>query len=81
MQEHGVLPEIEVFDLSHIHGARRLADLGVINERPHVQFVMGVKNAHAGATAHILDFSARSFRACCRRRRGPPPASAVTRPK
>ena len=44
-----------MFDLSHIHGARRLADLGVINERPHVQFVMGIKNA-LPAQAHILDF-------------------------
>ena len=80
LKEHGVLPEIEVFDLSHIHGARRLADLGLINERPHVQFVMGIKNA-LPAQAHILDFLRASFRACCRRRRGLPLASAVTRPK
>jgi len=45
MKEYGVLPEIEVFDLSHLHGARRLIDAGIINERPHVQFVLGVKNA------------------------------------
>ena len=45
MKEFGVLPEIEIFDLSHIHGARRLVEAGLMNERPHVQFVMGVKNA------------------------------------
>lgn len=45
MKENGVLPEIEIFDLSHLHGARRLADMGLIGERPHVQFVMGVQNA------------------------------------
>jgi 3-keto-5-aminohexanoate cleavage enzyme len=45
LKEHCVLPEIEVFDLSHIHGARKLVDLGLINDRPHVQFVMGIKNA------------------------------------
>lgn len=45
MKAFGVLPEIEVFDLSHLHGARRLIDAGIINERPHVQFVLGVKNA------------------------------------
>lgn len=45
MQANGVRPEIEVFDLSHIHGARRLVDRGLMDERPHVQFVMGVKNA------------------------------------
>ena len=45
MCEYGVRPEIEIFDLSHLHGARRLIDAGLIGDRPHVQFVMGVKNA------------------------------------
>ena len=54
MQAFGVLPEIELFDLSHIHGARRLIDAGLMNERPHVQVVMGVKNA-LPAEAHLLD--------------------------
>lgn len=54
MQDHGVLPEIEVFDLSHVHGARRLVDQGLMNDRPHVQFVMGVKNAMP-AEEHLLD--------------------------
>jgi 3-keto-5-aminohexanoate cleavage enzyme len=45
MKELGVLPEIEIFDLSHLHGARRLIDAGLMNPKPHVQFVMGVKNA------------------------------------
>jgi 3-keto-5-aminohexanoate cleavage enzyme len=54
MRDHGVRPEIEIFDLSHIHGARRLADDGLLDERPHVQFVMGVKNA-LPAQEHLLD--------------------------
>ncbi len=45
MQTAGTRPEIEIFDLSHLHGARRLIDAGLMDERPHVQFVMGVKNA------------------------------------
>jgi uncharacterized protein (DUF849 family) len=45
MRENGVRPEIEIFDLSHIHGARRLVEAGLMDARPHVQFVMGVKNA------------------------------------
>lgn len=45
MQEHGIAPEIEIFDLSHIHAARRLVDEGLIGPHPHIQFVMGVKNA------------------------------------
>jgi 3-keto-5-aminohexanoate cleavage enzyme len=45
MKENGILPEIEIFDLSHLYGMRRLMDAGLINDRPHVQFVMGIKNA------------------------------------
>ncbi len=54
MRDHDVLPEIEIFDLSHLHGAARLVEAGLINERPHVQFVMGVKNA-LPATERLLD--------------------------
>ena len=54
MKENGVRPEIEIFDLSHIHGAKRLVDAGLMDERPHVQFVMGVKNAMP-AEEHLLD--------------------------
>ncbi len=54
MRTHGVRPEIELFDLSHIHGARRLIDAGLMDERPHVQVVMGVKNA-LPAEEHLLD--------------------------
>lgn len=54
MRAHGVRPEIEIFDLSHLHGARRLAEAGLIDERPHVQIVMGVKNA-LPAEEHLLD--------------------------
>ena len=54
MQQNAILPEIEIFDLSHLHGARRLVDAGLMNERPHVQFVMGVANAMP-AQEHLLD--------------------------
>ena len=54
MRDNGVRPEIEVFDLSHIHSARRLVEAGLMDERPHVQFVMGVKNAMP-AEEHLLD--------------------------
>jgi uncharacterized protein (DUF849 family) len=54
MKENGVLPEIEVFDLSHIHGARRLVDSGLMNDHPHVQFVMGIKNAMP-VDEHLID--------------------------
>ena len=45
MKTHGVMPEIEAFDLSHIHKAAQMAQEGQIVGTPYVQFVMGVKNA------------------------------------
>jgi uncharacterized protein (DUF849 family) len=54
MKDFGVRPEIEIFDLSHLHGAKRLMEQGLIDERPHVQFVMGVQNA-LPADEHLLD--------------------------
>jgi uncharacterized protein (DUF849 family) len=67
MGANGVRPEIEIFDLSHLHGARRLADRGLMDERPHVQFVMGVQNA-LPAQEHLLDIllaeAKRLFPAC-----------------
>ena len=54
MKEFAIRPEIEIFDLSHLHAARRLIDAGLMDARPHVQFVMGVKNAMP-AEEHLLD--------------------------
>ncbi|WP_407118743.1 3-keto-5-aminohexanoate cleavage protein [Bradyrhizobium sp. LMG 9283] len=54
MKANGIRPEIEIFDLSHLHGAGRLIEAGLIDARPHVQFVMGVKNAMP-ADEHVLD--------------------------
>ena len=54
MRDNGVRPEIEIFDLSHLHGARRLVDAGLMDDRPHVQFVMGVQNA-LPAEERLLD--------------------------
>jgi 3-keto-5-aminohexanoate cleavage enzyme len=45
MVSHGVKPEIEAFDLSHILKAHEMWQRGQIVDRPYVQFVMGVKNA------------------------------------
>jgi uncharacterized protein (DUF849 family) len=45
MLAHGVKPEIEAFDLSHIHQAAAMAADGRIKAPLYVQFVMGVKNA------------------------------------
>lgn len=45
MRTHHVKPEIEAFDLSHIHQAVAMNQDGRIPGKLYVQFVMGVKNA------------------------------------
>ena len=45
MKSFDIKPEIEIFDLSHIHGARQLVDEGLMDRHAHLQYVLGVKNA------------------------------------
>lgn len=45
MITYDVKPEIECFDLSHIHQAAKMARDGRLKNPLYVQFVMGVKNA------------------------------------
>lgn len=45
MRRHEIKPEIEAFDLSHIHQAVAMNRDGRLPGRLYVQFVMGVKNA------------------------------------
>jgi len=55
MRTHGVKPEIEAFDLSHILKAADMYARGQIRDVPYVQFVMGVKNAMP-ADRFVFDF-------------------------
>ena len=45
MIRNSIKPEIEIFDLSHIHQAASLAEQNKLKGNLYVQFVMGVKNA------------------------------------
>ena len=45
MLSRGIKPEIEAFDLSHIHHAALMQSRGQLAAPAYVQFVMGVKNA------------------------------------
>jgi 3-keto-5-aminohexanoate cleavage enzyme len=45
MLQHNIKPEIEAFDLSHIHQAAAMQADGRLKGPAYVQFVMGVKNA------------------------------------
>lgn len=55
MLTHGVKPEIEAFDLSHILKAHQMWQAGQIRDLPYVQFVMGVKNAMP-ADREVFDY-------------------------
>lgn len=55
MKTHGVKPEIEAFDLSHIFKAREMVEKRQLQDPPYVQFVMGVKNAMP-ADREVFDF-------------------------
>lgn len=59
MVAHGVKPEIEAFDLSHILKAHQMWQAGQITDRPYVQFVMGVKNAMP-ADREVFDYYIRT---------------------
>ena len=45
MKIYNITPEIEAFDLSHIHQAMKMSSKGALNGKLYIQFVMGVKNA------------------------------------
>lgn len=55
MLEHGVKPEVEVFDAAMLYNAKALIERGLIGRPAHVQFVMGVPNAMP-ARRRLLEF-------------------------
>ena len=59
MLKHGIKPEIEAFDLSHILKAAQMHAAGQIADTPYVQFVMGVKNAMP-ADRDVFDYFVRT---------------------
>lgn len=64
MNEHGVKPEIEVFDLSALEYAQYLADKGILKRPLHINLVLGVPGS-AGGTARNLFFLVESLPAGC----------------
>jgi uncharacterized protein (DUF849 family) len=60
MAAYGILPEIEAFDLSHIHQAALMHRDGRLPATPYVQFVMGVKNAMP-ADRDVFDYYVRTM--------------------
>jgi 3-keto-5-aminohexanoate cleavage enzyme len=54
MQECGVKPEIEVFDVGHIYQALDLIEKGLIDAPPYFQLCMGVKWGIAATPENLL---------------------------
>jgi uncharacterized protein (DUF849 family) len=59
MLAHGVKPEIEAFDLSHIHQAAAMQADGRLKGPLYVQFVLGVQNAMP-ADRDVFDYYVRT---------------------
>ncbi|MEM9796377.1 MAG: 3-keto-5-aminohexanoate cleavage protein [Pseudomonadota bacterium] len=59
MRTHGIKPEIEAFDLSHLHQAAAMGRDGRLEGPLYVQFVMGVKNAMP-ADKDVFDYYVRT---------------------
>jgi uncharacterized protein (DUF849 family) len=61
MARYDILPEIEAFDLSHIHQAALMHRDGRLKKQPYVQFVMGVKNAMP-ADRDVFDYYVKTMK-------------------
>ena len=79
MRDHDVKPEIEIFDLSHIHGARRLIDARPDARKPACAIRARRQERHALRGDACSTFSSPRRGGCCRRRPGRRPASAAFR--
>jgi len=60
MLRYDVKPEVEAFDLSHIHQAAAMQTDGRLKASAYVQFVMGVKNAMP-ADRDVFDYYVRTI--------------------
>jgi 3-keto-5-aminohexanoate cleavage enzyme len=54
MKEHGVRPELEIFDSGHLSNARLLAREGVLTFPQHVDFVLGVPGGLDASVDHLV---------------------------
>jgi len=55
MRDHGIKPEVEIFDLAMLYNAAKLVAEGLLAAPVHVQFVLGVPGALPADRA-VLDF-------------------------
>ncbi|MBV8748489.1 MAG: 3-keto-5-aminohexanoate cleavage protein [Candidatus Eremiobacteraeota bacterium] len=55
LAEHGVTPELEIFDLGHLSNAKRLAAEGAIRLPAHVDLVLGVPGGLDASVENLID--------------------------
>jgi uncharacterized protein (DUF849 family) len=53
-REAGTKPEYEVYDVGHLFNLRHLADAGLVDFPPHIQFVLGVLGANAATIEQLV---------------------------
>ncbi len=54
MREHGVMPELEVYEAGMLESAFRLAHQGVLREPLHFQFVLGIPGGMSGDPRNLV---------------------------
>jgi 3-keto-5-aminohexanoate cleavage enzyme len=59
MQEEGVKPEMEVFDIGHIRQAKDLVSKGLIDDPPYFQLCLGVPWGIEGTIESLMDMHRR----------------------
>ena len=81
MQERGIVPEYEIFDLGQLTTLQRLLDKHGLpaGGHVHVDFVMGVPGGMPGTAAGAGRLRRRRCATCRRAPRSRPPASAAAR--
>lgn len=55
MKENGTKPELECYDVGHLYNVKFLQDVGLIEGKPYLQFVLGINGALA-ATPYDLQY-------------------------
>lgn len=62
IRKHGAKPEVEIFDVAMLYNAVELVKQEILGTPPHVQFVLGLKNA-LPARRELLEFLVSELRA------------------
>lgn len=53
-QSHGTMPELECYDVGHLHNAKHFVDRGILETPIHLQFVMGIHGGIGATHDHLL---------------------------